>query len=160
MNESATPAASVPSDAGTTIRKRTMVDFLRDEPRALAIVAAFFASLLLNAANVVPFLGPLIDFVGDAGVEAIALVLAGSLLRRDGRPLKGLLVLGGLGLLKTALDGLNLLPEIGSLMEIATELGLDLTQVWFLKELLTRPAAPPMRDITPRTPALASDRRP
>lgn len=115
-----------------------MLSFLRDEPRALAIAAALLANLLFNVVNVVPFLGPVVELLGDAGFETIALVLAGSLLKRDGKPLRGLVVLAGLGLLKTMLNGLNLLPEIGSLMELATELGLDLTQVWFLKELLTR----------------------
>ena len=119
-------------------RTATLWGFIRSDSRAQALVAAFGASLLMNVANVVPFLGPVVDLLGDVGFEALAMVLAASILKRDARPLRALMVFGGLGLLKTALDGLNLLPELGSLAELGTELGIDLTQVWFLKEAIRR----------------------
>jgi hypothetical protein len=152
VEKSASDVVPAPTgEPGRAASAPSVAEFLRREPRALAIAAALLANLLLNVVNIVPFLGPLVELVGDAGFEAIVLVLAASLLRRDGRPLRGMLVLGGLGLLKIALDGLNVLPEIGSLMDLAAELGLDLTQIWFLKELLAgRKAAPPAGNV-PRT---------
>ena len=121
-----------------TLKPTSLLEWIRSDSRLLGITAAFGASLALNVANVIPFLGPMVDFVGDVGFETLALIIAASVVKGDVRPLRALAVFGGLGILKTAFNGLNLVPELGSLIELCTELGIDITQIWFLREILAR----------------------
>ncbi|MFN7974335.1 MAG: hypothetical protein U0166_18635 [Acidobacteriota bacterium] len=115
---------------------RALAQFVLKDKRVLALAATMAASLAVNVADTIPFVGPAIEALADVGFETIAMVIAASILRRDRKPLTALLVLGGIGVVKAALDGLNLLPEVGGMLETAAEVGLDLTQLWFLKEIV------------------------
>lgn len=121
----------------------SLLQTVLSDRRMMAVAAALLANLASNVVDVVPFLGPLVDLVADLGFETIALLIACSIVRRDRKPLKALLLLGGLSIAKTALVALNILPEIGSVVETLSEAGIDLTQLWFLKEILTRSATQP-----------------
>ena len=124
--------------------KPSLWDWLRSDGKAAAVAQVWLASLVLNVLNAIPFVGALAEFLGDLGLEGVALVLAGSLLRRDGKSLRALVPILGLALVKLLVDAFNLIPEAGGVVDFAAEAGIDLAQLWLLKQVVTgSPAALP-----------------